>query len=39
MTVKFIPKEELDGIVASLLPDFFDLSCAMQEFEEEGITI
>ncbi len=39
MTAKFIPKEELDGIVASLPPDFFDLSCAMQEFEEKGITI
>lgn len=39
MTVKFIAKEELDGIVASLPPDFLDLSGAMQELEEKGITI
>lgn len=39
MTAKFISKEELDGIAASLPPDFFDLSGAMQELEEKDITI
>lgn len=39
MTVKFISKEELDEIEASLPPDFFDFSGAMQEFEKKGITL
>lgn len=39
MVVRFISEEELDEIVASLPPDFFDLSGAMQELEEKGITI
>ena len=39
MTVKFISKEELDGIADALQTDFFNLSGAMQELEEKGITI
>lgn len=39
MEVRFISKEELDEIVASLPPDFFDPSNIMKEFEEKGITI
>lgn len=39
MEVKFISKEELDGIVDALPTDFYNLSAAMQELEEKGITI
>ena len=39
MAVKFISKEELDGIADALPTDFFNLSGAMQELEEKGITI
>ena len=39
MEVKFISKEELDGIAEALPTDFFNLSGAMQELEEKGITI
>ena len=39
MEVKFISKEELDGIVDALPTDFYNLSRAMQELEEKGITI
>ena len=39
MEVKFISKEELDGIADALPTDFFNLSGAMQELEEKGITI
>ena len=39
MEVKFIPIEELDGIADALPTDFFNLSGAMQELEEKGITI
>ena len=39
MAVKFISKEELDGIAGDLPIDFFNLSGAMQELEEKGITI
>ena len=39
MTVKFISKEELDGIADTLPTDFFNLSGAMQELKEKGITI
>ena len=39
MAVKFISKEELDGIAGDLPTDFFNLSCAIQELEEKGITI
>lgn len=39
MVVRLISEEEWDGIAVSLPPDFFDLSGAMQELEEKGITI
>ena len=39
MEVKCISKEELDGIADVLPTDFFNLSGAMQELEEKGITI
>ena len=39
MVVKFVSKEDLDGKADALPTDFFNLSGAMQELEEKGITI